>query len=101
MLGNRTLKNHQFDKCNKIEVIDNITVTTQLWNLFCDGSQLNSTCNEYFVNNNVTELQGIPGLISGVISGGSRPFLFVFFLWSRVHMWKNFLKSYQDMCILV
>uniref|UniRef100_A0AAX7W7G7 Solute carrier family 12 member 7b n=1 Tax=Astatotilapia calliptera TaxID=8154 RepID=A0AAX7W7G7_ASTCA len=68
MLGNRTLKNHQFDKCNKIEVIDNITVTTQLWNLFCDGSQLNATCNEYFVNNNVTELQGIPGLISGVIS---------------------------------
>lgn len=69
MLGNRTLQNHNFDKCLKTEVIENITVTTKLWTLFCDGPELNATCNEYFTNNNVTEIQGIPGLTSGVISG--------------------------------
>ncbi|XP_028288459.1 solute carrier family 12 member 7 isoform X2 [Parambassis ranga] len=68
MLGNRTLQNHNFDKCLKTEVIDNLTVTTKLWMLFCNGPELNDTCNEYFVNNNLTEIQGIPGLTSGVIS---------------------------------
>ncbi|XP_044194976.1 solute carrier family 12 member 7 isoform X1 [Thunnus albacares] len=68
LLGNRTLQNHNFDKCSKFEVIGNLTVTTKLWQLFCDGPDLNATCNEYFVNNNVTEVQGIPGLTSGVIS---------------------------------
>lgn len=69
MLGNRTLQNHNFDKCLKTEVIDNLTVTTKLWMLFCNGPELNDTCNEYFVSNNLTEIQGIPGLTSGVISG--------------------------------
>ncbi|XP_029384595.1 solute carrier family 12 member 7 isoform X1 [Echeneis naucrates] len=68
MLGNRTLQNHNFDKCLKTEVIDNLTVTTDLWSLFCDGPELNATCNEYFVSNNVTLVQGIPGLTSGAIS---------------------------------
>ncbi|XP_072234917.1 solute carrier family 12 member 7 isoform X1 [Leuresthes tenuis] len=68
MLGNRTLKNNNFDKCLKTDLIGNLTVTTKLWRLFCDGSELNATCNEYFLNNNVTEVQGIPGLTSGVIS---------------------------------
>uniref|UniRef100_A0A8C6U5K3 Solute carrier family 12 member 7b n=1 Tax=Neogobius melanostomus TaxID=47308 RepID=A0A8C6U5K3_9GOBI len=68
MLGNRTLQNHNFDKCLKTEEIDNQTVTTQLWKLFCGTSDLNATCNDYFSNNNVTVVQGIPGLISGVIS---------------------------------
>ncbi|GAA6219530.1 solute carrier family 12 member 7-like [Lates japonicus] len=68
MLGNRTLQNHNFDKCLKTEIIDNVTVTTKLWKLFCEGSELNATCNEYFANNNVTLVQGIPGLTSGVIS---------------------------------
>ncbi|XP_041824779.1 solute carrier family 12 member 7 isoform X2 [Melanotaenia boesemani] len=68
MLGNRTLQNHNFDKCLKTDVIDNLTVTTELWRLFCDGPELNATCNEYFVNNNATLVQGIPGLTSGVIS---------------------------------
>lgn len=74
MLGNRTLQNNNFDKCFKTEVIDNITVTTKLWQLFCDGPELNATCNDYFVNNNVTEVQGIPGLTSGVISGWNTVF---------------------------
>ncbi|XP_022609870.1 solute carrier family 12 member 7-like isoform X3 [Seriola dumerili] len=68
MLGNRTLQNHFFDKCLKFEVVDNVTVTTKLWSLFCDKPELNATCNEYFVNNNVTLVQGIPGLTSGAIS---------------------------------
>lgn len=69
MLGNRTLKNNDFDKCLKTDIIDNLTVTTALWKLFCDSPELNATCNEYFSNNNVTLMQGIPGLTSGVISG--------------------------------
>lgn len=71
MLGNRTLQNHNFNRCLKTEVVDNVTVTTKLWLLFCDGPELNATCNEYFDNNNVTLMQGIPGLKSGVISGQS------------------------------
>uniref|UniRef100_A0A8C1S5J9 Solute carrier family 12 member 7b n=1 Tax=Cyprinus carpio TaxID=7962 RepID=A0A8C1S5J9_CYPCA len=68
LLGNRTLQNHDFDKCMKTEIIDNVTVTTKLWSLFCEGPELNASCNEYFSLNNVTEIQGIPGLTSGVIS---------------------------------
>ncbi|CAF98841.1 unnamed protein product, partial [Tetraodon nigroviridis] len=68
MLGNRTLQNHNFDRCLKTDVVDNLTVTTELWLLFCDGPELNATCNDYFANNNVTLMQGIPGLKSGVIS---------------------------------
>ncbi|KAJ4925213.1 hypothetical protein JOQ06_017948, partial [Pogonophryne albipinna] len=68
MLGNRTLQNTNFDSCLKTEFVNNMTVTTKLWGLFCDGRDLNATCNEYFVNNNVTLVQGIPGLKSGVIS---------------------------------
>ncbi|KAG9347868.1 hypothetical protein JZ751_003884 [Albula glossodonta] len=68
LLGNRTLQNHNFDKCLKTEVVDNETVTTKLWSLFCNGPELNATCDEYFRLNNVTEIQGIPGLMSGVIS---------------------------------
>ncbi|KAL3040793.1 hypothetical protein OYC64_011736 [Pagothenia borchgrevinki] len=68
MLGNRTLQNTNFDSCLKTDFVNNMTVTTKLWGLFCDGRDLNATCNEYFVNNNVTLVQGIPGLKSGVIS---------------------------------
>ncbi|XP_052398911.1 solute carrier family 12 member 7 isoform X3 [Carassius gibelio] len=68
LLGSRTLQNHGFDKCMKTEIIDNVTVTTQLWSLFCEGPELNASCNEYFILNNVTEIQGIPGLTSGVIA---------------------------------
>ncbi|XP_066579443.1 solute carrier family 12 member 7 isoform X3 [Amia ocellicauda] len=67
LLGNRTLAGHNFDKCLKTEIVDNVTITTKLWSLFCDSNSLNATCNEYFKLNNVTEIQGIPGLASGVI----------------------------------
>lgn len=52
-----------------MEIKDNITVTTKLWSLFCESTYLNATCDEYFRLNNLTELQGIPGLTSGIISG--------------------------------
>ncbi|KAL7848940.1 hypothetical protein SRHO_G00205630 [Serrasalmus rhombeus] len=68
LLGNRTLKNLDFDKCLKTEVIDNSTHTTELWGLFCDGPYLNASCDDYFTFNNVTEIKAIPGLLSGVIS---------------------------------
>ncbi|KAJ8406954.1 hypothetical protein AAFF_G00292300 [Aldrovandia affinis] len=68
LLGNRTLKNQDFDKCLKTETIGNVTVPTKLWELYCDSKSLNATCDEYFTLNNVTEIQGIPGLLSGVIA---------------------------------
>ncbi|XP_071756645.1 solute carrier family 12 member 7-like [Centroberyx gerrardi] len=67
LLGSRSLKNDNFDKCLKTEVVENMTHTTKLWRLFCDSEHLNATCDEYFIKNNVTEIQGIPGLLSGVI----------------------------------
>ena len=69
LLGNRTLQNQNFDKCLKTEEVGNQTIGTELWGLFCDSRQLNATCDEYFTLNNVTMIQGIPGLTSGVISG--------------------------------
>uniref|UniRef100_A0A8B9H398 Solute carrier family 12 member 7a n=1 Tax=Astyanax mexicanus TaxID=7994 RepID=A0A8B9H398_ASTMX len=68
LLGNRTLKNHDFEKCLKTEVINNSTVTTQLWEQFCNGSSIDADCDPYFALNNVTETKAIPGLLSGVIS---------------------------------
>ncbi|XP_029109125.1 solute carrier family 12 member 7-like isoform X2 [Scleropages formosus] len=68
LLGNRSLENHDFDKCLKTEVFGNATVSTELWKLFCDSPFLNASCDEYFASNNVSEIQGIPGLLSGVIS---------------------------------
>ena len=47
----------------------NGTVTTQLWRMFCDSSLLNATCDKYFTDNNVTEIQGIPGVTSGILAG--------------------------------
>lgn len=46
--------------------------TTSIWKLFCDGPELNATCDRYFALNNFSEIDGIPGLASGVISGRSR-----------------------------
>ncbi|KAG5841754.1 hypothetical protein ANANG_G00170160 [Anguilla anguilla] len=68
LLGNRSLKNLEFDKCVKSETVGNATVPTALWGLFCDGMSANASCDEYFRDNNVTEIQGIPGLLSGVIT---------------------------------
>ncbi|KAK7910457.1 hypothetical protein WMY93_015141 [Mugilogobius chulae] len=42
--------------------------TTDLWRHFCHSPELNASCDEYFMNNNLTEIDGIPGLASGIIS---------------------------------
>uniref|UniRef100_A0A3Q3XKP4 Uncharacterized protein n=1 Tax=Mola mola TaxID=94237 RepID=A0A3Q3XKP4_MOLML len=68
LLGNRTLISKGYDVCAKVIEIDNETVTTKLWRSFCDSEYLNATCDEYFSNNNVTEIQGIPGITSGILA---------------------------------
>uniref|UniRef100_A0A4W3ITT6 Solute carrier family 12 member 5 n=1 Tax=Callorhinchus milii TaxID=7868 RepID=A0A4W3ITT6_CALMI len=68
ILGNRTLSRRDFDVCAKFITVGNETVTTQLWRLFCSSGLLNATCDEYFQQNNVTEIQGIPGVASGLIT---------------------------------
>ncbi|ROL44717.1 Solute carrier family 12 member 7 [Anabarilius grahami] len=69
LLGNRTLQNSKFDKCLKTEVIDNVTHPTELWKLFCNGDlHGNATCDDYFTHNNLTVIEAVPGLLSGVIS---------------------------------
>lgn len=71
VLGNRTLISKGYDVCAKVVELDNETVTTKLWRSFCDSENLNATCDEYFTNNNVTEIQGIPGVTSGILAGES------------------------------
>ncbi|XP_037539756.1 solute carrier family 12 member 5 [Nematolebias whitei] len=68
LLGNRTLVSKSYDVCAKVIEIDNETITTKLWLSFCDSDSLNATCDEYFTNNNVTEVQGIPGVTSGILA---------------------------------
>ncbi|XP_075603151.1 LOW QUALITY PROTEIN: solute carrier family 12 member 7 [Balearica regulorum gibbericeps] len=68
LLGNRTLSKRSFDICAKFTESNNETKTTTLWRLFCDSSLLNATCDDYFSLNNVTEIQGIPGIMSGVLT---------------------------------
>ncbi|GLD64683.1 solute carrier family 12 member 6, partial [Lates japonicus] len=41
---------------------------TSLWKQFCDGLELNASCDEYFKANNFSQIEGIPGLASGIIS---------------------------------
>ncbi|XP_031423647.1 solute carrier family 12 member 5 isoform X2 [Clupea harengus] len=67
VLGNRTLVWKGFDVCAKVVEQENGTVTTQLWRLFCDSGLLNATCDEYFTNNNISVIQGIPGVASGAL----------------------------------
>uniref|UniRef100_A0A8C6UWW5 Solute carrier family 12 member 4 n=1 Tax=Neogobius melanostomus TaxID=47308 RepID=A0A8C6UWW5_9GOBI len=65
MLGNRTLVNSKFDVCAKTVMQGNMTVPSQLWENFCTPGNLSSSqCDEYFLLNNVTKIQAIPGMIS-------------------------------------
>lgn len=72
LLGNRSLRNEKFETCAKTELVKNETRTTDLWPLFCDNKYLNATCDEYFIVNNLTEIQAVPGLLSGVIKGETK-----------------------------
>ncbi|XP_023608654.1 solute carrier family 12 member 6 isoform X2 [Myotis lucifugus] len=77
MLGNRTLSSRHLDTCSKTKEVNNMTVPSKLWGFFCNSSQFfNATCDEYFIHNNVTSIQGIPGLASGVI---------------KENLWSNYL----------
>ncbi|KAM9536968.1 solute carrier family 12 member 5-like isoform 2-T2 [Salvelinus alpinus] len=67
MLGNRPLISKGIDVCAKTLESGNGTVTTKLWKIFCDSPFLNATCDEYFANNNVSFIQGIPGVMSGIL----------------------------------
>uniref|UniRef100_A0A3Q1CEP2 Solute carrier family 12 member 7a n=1 Tax=Amphiprion ocellaris TaxID=80972 RepID=A0A3Q1CEP2_AMPOC len=68
LLGNRSLRNENFETCAKTDTIKNTTIPTELWSLFCSGQySYNETCDEYFTLNNLTEIRAIPGLLSGVI----------------------------------
>ncbi|KAI3377701.1 hypothetical protein L3Q82_008857 [Scortum barcoo] len=79
MLGNRTLVRDRFDVCAKTVIKGNATVPSQLWDMFCvPGNMSSSQCDDYFIQNNVTEIQGIPGLGSGII---------------RENMWGDYLKK--------
>ncbi|XP_045057981.1 solute carrier family 12 member 6 isoform X1 [Desmodus rotundus] len=79
MLGNRTLSSRHIDICSKTKETNNMTVPSKLWGFFCNSSQFfNATCDEYFVHNNVTSIQGIPGLASGVITE---------------NLWSNYLQK--------
>ncbi|CAL8349822.1 unnamed protein product [Merluccius merluccius] len=69
MLGNRTLVRDLFDVCAKTVVVGNETVPSQLWRSFCSpGNMSSAQCDDYFTQNNVTEIPAIPGLASGIIS---------------------------------
>lgn len=69
VLGNRSLLSKGIDVCAKTIEQGNGTVTTKLWRMFCDSEFLNATCDEYFTNNNISIIQGIPGVTSGILAG--------------------------------
>uniref|UniRef100_A0A670J718 Solute carrier family 12 member 6 n=1 Tax=Podarcis muralis TaxID=64176 RepID=A0A670J718_PODMU len=69
MLGNRSLSRHHINDCAKTVERDNITQHTVLWEFFCNATKHhNASCDDYFQHNNVTVIQGIPGLASGIIT---------------------------------
>ncbi|CAN2389313.1 Solute carrier family 12 [Pristimantis euphronides] len=69
VLGNRTLARGYFDLCAKTMNVDNVTVPTKLTELFCDSSNVSTgSCDEYFLSNNISEISGIPGAASGILS---------------------------------
>lgn len=49
--------------------ISNSTINEALWNKFCGTPNDSSRCDQYFLANNITEIQGIPGVASGVLLG--------------------------------
>uniref|UniRef100_A0A672FYP9 Solute carrier family 12 member 6-like n=1 Tax=Salarias fasciatus TaxID=181472 RepID=A0A672FYP9_SALFA len=52
--------------CNVMATL--VEKTTDLWKHFCQSQQLNASCDDYFASNNFSEIKGIPGLASGIIS---------------------------------
>ncbi|TRY60725.1 hypothetical protein DNTS_029054 [Danionella cerebrum] len=92
VLGNRTLVSKSYDICAKTIERGNVTVTTKLWRSFCDSEFLNATCDEYFTNNNISQIQGIPGITSGILAEN----LFSSFMEKSAVLEKRGLESTQD-----
>ncbi|KAG8572251.1 hypothetical protein GDO81_011994 [Engystomops pustulosus] len=65
LLGNRVLAKRNLEICAKY--ISNNTINEALWNKFCITTNESTTCDPYFMANNITEIQGIPGVASGVL----------------------------------
>ncbi|KAM5157164.1 solute carrier family 12 member 7 isoform 2-T2 [Mantella aurantiaca] len=65
LLGNRVLAARNLNVCAKN--ISNDTINDVLWNKFCTSGNHSQTCDSYFLANDVIEIQGIPGIASGVI----------------------------------
>ncbi|XP_061921838.1 solute carrier family 12 member 6-like isoform X1 [Entelurus aequoreus] len=42
--------------------------TTYLWSRYCQSTELNASCDDYFSTNNFSRIDGIPGLASGIIA---------------------------------
>uniref|UniRef100_K9J7T6 Solute carrier family 12 (potassium/chloride transporter), member 4 n=1 Tax=Xenopus tropicalis TaxID=8364 RepID=K9J7T6_XENTR len=79
MLGNRTLSRDRFEICAKTIILDNVTKPTTLWEQFCGSSNFStSSCDQYFLKNNVTEIAGIPGAASGIL---------------KDNLWSNYLQK--------
>lgn len=59
--------------------------TTYLWEHFCQGPELNASCDEYFIANNFTQIEGIPGLSSGILSGECMQLFDPYFICEAFH----------------
>ncbi|XP_075442477.1 solute carrier family 12 member 7 isoform X2 [Ascaphus truei] len=68
LLGNRTLSTRDIVSCAKYVVENNMTVESNLWDKFCENGNYSRKCDDYFMLNNVTQIQGIPGVASGVLA---------------------------------
>ncbi|XP_068092571.1 solute carrier family 12 member 7 isoform X2 [Hyperolius riggenbachi] len=64
-LGNRVLAARNVNVCTKN--LTNDTINELLRAKFCAPGNLSQTCDSYFLSNDITEIQGIPGVASGVI----------------------------------
>ncbi|XP_056267973.1 solute carrier family 12 member 4 isoform X2 [Pseudoliparis swirei] len=68
MLGNRTLVRDGFDVCSKTVTRGNVSAPSRLAESFCpSGNGSDAPCDDYFTHNNLTEIQSIPGLGSGIL----------------------------------
>ncbi|KAK0155610.1 Solute carrier family 12 member 6 [Merluccius polli] len=45
-----------------------VNTTTSLWQQFCEGPELNATCDDFFTHSKFSVIEGIPGLASGIIT---------------------------------
>ncbi|XP_072314959.1 solute carrier family 12 member 6-like [Eucyclogobius newberryi] len=66
--GNFTSTSGNVTSAPTLGPLVDVEQTTDLWRHFCQSPELNASCDQYFNDNNFTEIDGIPGLASGVIS---------------------------------